>query len=123
MARIDYRPRLFILDIDPKPAARPRFYRGRVHTEPKYRDWQIRCEQLLRPMWSGDPLERVQRMEMLFIGANRRMDLDNCIKAVLDVYVSCKILRNDNLAVLDSLSANYHHAKDKDPCIIVKIFD
>ena len=60
---------------------------------------------------------------MLFIGANRRMDLDNCIKAVLDVYVSCKILRNDNLAVLDSLSANYHHAKDKDPCIIVKIFD
>lgn len=123
MERIDRRARLFIIPIEPRAAARPRFYRGRAHTEPKYKDWQIRCAQLLRPMWDHDPLTKVSHMEVLFIGANRRMDLDNCLKSITDVFVSCQILRNDNLTVLDSVAAKYHHSKDQEPCIIVKLFD
>ena len=38
-----HRVRTLVLDIVPKPAARPRFYRGRVHTEPKYKAWQQEC--------------------------------------------------------------------------------
>ena len=123
MGRIDQHPRLFIIPIEPKAAARPRFFRGRVHTEPKYKDWQIRCAQLLRPMWNRKPLDRVNHMEVLFIGANRRMDIDNCLKSITDVLVSCQILRNDNLTVLDSVSAKYHHTKDQQPCIILKLYD
>ena len=74
-------------------------------------------------MWDHDPLPRVSHMEVLFIGANRRMDLDNCLKSITDVFVSCQILRNDNLTVLDSVAAKYHHSKDQEPCIIVKLFD
>ena len=43
--------RTIVLDIVPKPAARPRFFRGRVHSEPKYKAWQQECTALLRLQW------------------------------------------------------------------------
>jgi Holliday junction resolvase RusA-like endonuclease len=116
------RVKTLILNIVPRPAARPRFFRGRVHTEPKYKAWQQECIQLIRQQWKDDPLQHVEHIEYIFVGANRRCDIDNLVKSITDCMTYGKILRGDNLAVLDSISATYHHAKEIEPCIILKIF-
>tara|TARA_B100001109_G_scaffold250335_1_gene243375 strand:- start:763 stop:1131 length:369 start_codon:yes stop_codon:yes gene_type:complete len=114
--------RTIVLDIVPKPAARPRFFRGRVHSEPKYKAWQQECTALLRLQWDEPPLQRVKHIHYIFVGANRRCDIDNLVKSVTDSCVYGKILRGDNLAVLDSISATYHHTKEVSPFIVLRIF-
>ena len=116
------RVKTLILNIVPRPAARPRFFRGRVHTEPKYKAWQQECIHLMRQQWTDPPLQRVEHIEYIFVGANRRCDIDNLVKSVTDSMTYGKILRGDNLTVVDSISATYHHAKELSPCIILKIF-
>lgn len=116
-------PHFFLLDIEPKPAARPRFFRGRVHTEPNYKLWQLQCTQLLRLQWDREPLQKVEHIHFVFVAANRRPDIDNLIKSILDSIVYAKILRGDNLTVLDSISAAYEHTKEYKPCIIIRIYE
>lgn len=116
-------PIFFLIDIEPKPAARPRFFRGRVHTEPKYKLWQQQCTQLLRLQWDREPLQRVEHIHFVFVAANRRPDIDNLIKACLDSIVYANILKQDNLVVLDSISASYEHTKDYKPCILIRIYE
>ena len=116
------RVRTLVLEIVPKPAARPRFYRGRVHTEPKYKAWQQECTALLRLQWDEPPLPKVDHIQYVFIGANRRCDIDNLVKSVTDCMTYGKILRGDNLAVLDSISASYHHTKEFQPFIVLRLF-
>lgn len=115
------RVKTLVVEITPKPAARPRFCRGRAYTEAKYKAWQKECTALLQEQWDEPPLQHVKHIHYSFIGANRRCDIDNLVKSITDCMTYAKILRGDNLAVLDSISASYHHTKDFDPFIMLTI--
>ncbi len=124
MARRNYLPRLFIIPITPKPAARPRCSRqGRVYTDSAYRTWLETFSALMKERWDQDPLERVTHMEILISGPNRRGDLDNHLKSILDGLQYANVIRSDNLKVLDSISASFSPSDNADPFIMIKIFD
>ena len=68
-------------------------------------------------------METVSHMEVVISGPNRRGDLDNHLKAILDGLQRAKVLRSDNLKVVDSISARFQSSDKADPWILVKLFD
>ena len=124
MARRNYLPRLIVVDIEPKPASRPRCSRqGRAYTEPGYRAWLETFSALVQKQWHRQPLESVSHIEVVISGPNRRGDIDNHLKAILDGLQYAKVIRSDNLKVVDSISARFQSSNKADPWIIVKLFD
>ena len=122
--RRDRRSRLFIINIAPRPASRPRCTRrGIVYTDPTYKTWLETFAALIQDDWHRAPLQRIEHISILINGPSRRGDIDNHIKSVLDGLVRAGVLRNDNLKVLDSIHANFSDSKHTDPCIMVQIFD
>ena len=74
----------FFIPGKPAPASRPRVEGGRVHYARRYEEWRQRAKveilaQCGRLLWTGD-LE----VSIVFVGADRRADIDNLLKAVLD---------------------------------------
>jgi len=61
-------------------------------------------------------------MDITINGTTRRGDLDNYGKSILDGLVHARVLRNDNLAVLDSLNLNFLRAEGERPWIKIKIY-
>ena len=123
MDRRDELPRLIIVDITPKPASRPRCSRqGMVYTEPTYRTWLETFSALVQKQWHRKPLERVSHLEVVISGPNRRGDIDNHLKAILDGLQYAKVIRSDNLKVVDSISARFSPCKTAGPWILIKLF-
>ena len=121
---IGRRAKLLIIEIEPKPASRPRFCgRGQVYNEPKYSAWLREFAALAKNSWEYDTLSHVSHVEILINGPSRRGDIDNHAKAILDGLVRAGVLKGDNLIVLDSISARFSHSKITDPCIIIKLFE
>lgn len=115
---------LLHIDITPRPAARPRFSsKGRVYCDPSYKAWLTEFSELVRQEWNGEVLQKISHIEIVINGPTRRGDLDNHCKSILDGLVYAKVLRNDNLAVLDSLNANFLQVKGSEPWIRIKIFE
>ena len=111
------------VDITPKPAARPRFSsKGRVYNDPSYKAWLKEFADLVREQWDNDVLQRISHMDITINGTTRRGDLDNHAKSILDGLVHARVLRNDNLAVLDSLNLNFLRVEGEEPWIKIKIY-
>ena len=112
------------IDITSRPASRPRFSsKGRVYTDPTYKKWLEEFSDLVRNEWDFEVLQKISHIEIVINGTSRRGDLDNHCKSILDGLVYAKVLRNDNLAVLDSLNATFIQVKHSDPWIRIKIFE
>ena len=123
MERRSELPRLIIVDITPKPASRPRCSRqGRVYTDPGYREWLETFSALVEKQWHRRPLDTVSHMEVVISGPSRRGDIDNHLKSILDGLQYAKVLRSDNLKVVDSISARFQSSDKADPWILIKLF-
>ncbi len=115
---------LLEIDITPRPASRPRFSsKGRVYNDPTYKAWLTEFADLVRQEWDREALQKISHIEIVINGPTRRGDIDNHCKSILDGLVYAKVLRNDNLAVLDSLNASFLQIKGSDPWIRIKIFE
>lgn len=123
MDRVNQTPRLIIVDITPKPASRPRCSRqGRPYTEPAYREWLETFSALVQSQWHQRPLSSVSHMEVVISGPSRRGDIDNHLKSILDGLQNAKVLKSDNLTVVDSISVRFSFCKTADPWILIKLF-
>lgn len=93
------------------PKARPRFYQGKALLPLRYRRWKTSSvSQIITQCANIDtqlPLQTAN-VEILMHGKhNKRADIDNCCGAILDVLVQSGVLRNDNLAVVASLTVKF----------------
>jgi len=61
-------------------------------------------------------------MEVVISGPSRRGDIDNHLKSILDGLQYAKVLRSDNLKVVDSISARFQSSDKADPWILIKLF-
>lgn len=116
-------PYILNVNIQPRPASRPRFSsKGQVYSDPTYKAWLSDFSEIVRREWEEGALESVSHIQIVFNGPTRRGDLDNYLKACLDGLVYSRVLRNDNLAVIDSIETNFVHTKIGDPWIFIKIY-
>lgn len=116
-------PYILNIDIRPRPASRPRFSsRGQVYCDPSYRDWLSDFGEIVIREWPHQALDHISHIEIIFNGPTKRGDLDNYLKACLDGLVYARVLKNDNLSVLDSIQTSFIHHKESKPWIFVKIF-
>ena len=116
-------PYIINVDIQPRPASRPRFSsKGQVYSDPSYKSWLPDFSEIVRRDWDYEPLDRISHIEIIFNGPTKRGDLDNYLKACLDGLVYSRVLRNDNLSVLDSIQTSFVHNKSSNPWIFIKIF-
>ena len=110
------------VDITPKPAARPRFSsKGRVYNDPSYKAWLKDFADLVREQWDNDVLQRISHMDITINGPARSAAPIDHAKSILDGLVYAKVIRNDNLAVLDSLNLSFLKVEDEEPWIKIKI--
>lgn len=115
-------PYIINVDIRPRPASRPRFSsRGQVYNDPSYKQWLSDFGEIVRREWEYGALEHISHIEIIFNGPTRRGDLDNYLKACLDGLVYSRVLKNDNLTVLDSIETSFVHQLDTEPWIFIKI--
>lgn len=116
-------PYILNVDIQPRPASRPRFSsKGQVYNDPSYKAWLSDFGQIVIREWSTSPLDSISHIEIIFNGPTKRGDLDNYLKACLDGLVYSGVLKNDNLAVLDSIQTSFNHQKEGKPWIFIKIY-
>lgn len=116
-------PYIINVDIQPRPASRPRFSsKGQVYSDPSYKSWLTDFSEMVRRDWDYESLDRISHIEIIFNGPTKRGDLDNYLKACLDGLVYSRVLRNDNLSVLDSIQTSFVHNKSSNPWIFIKIF-
>jgi len=116
-------PYILNIDIPPRPASRPRFSsKGQVYNDPSYKDWLSNFSEIVRRDWLYDCLTHISHIEIVFNGPTKRGDLDNYLKSCLDGLVYSRVIKNDNLSVLDSIQTSFVHVKDADPWIFIKIY-
>lgn len=116
-------PKILRVDIAPRPACRPRFTsKGQVYNDPSYKNWLCDFAQIVLREWIGDPVETCSHLKIIFNGPTKRGDLDNYLKACLDGLVYGRVLKNDNLRVVDSIETSFIRTVDRDPWILIMIY-
>lgn len=116
-------PYLIKVPLAPRPASRPRFSsKGQVYNDSTYKKWLTEFSEIVRRDWEFECLTKVSHIEVTFNGPTKRGDLDNYLKASLDGLVYSRVLRNDNLTVLDSIQTKFIRIVDQDPWILFKIY-
>ena len=116
-------PYLIKVPLAPRPASRPRFSsKGQVYNDATYKKWLTDFTEFVRRDWEFECFAKVSHIEVTFNGPTKRGDLDNYLKAALDGLVYSRVLRNDNLTVLDSIQTKFIRIVDQDPWILFRIY-
>ncbi len=93
----------FHLPLPPIGKARPRFC-GHAYLPKAYRAWRDAATELLRDQWHHPPLAHVDHCDLQLWGGRGMTDADNAAGSVLDALVRARVLTDDRLRVLPSLS-------------------
>lgn len=92
--------------------------RGRLITSPQYREWQSQAIWMIR-----QGMTRVARypvtVHICLQTKNKRRDIDNSVKPILDALVKSEIVRDDNLACVNRLVVTYQPGPTE--CVYVSI--
>ena len=116
-------PYLIKVPLAPRPASRPRFSsKGQVYNDATYKKWLTDFTEIVRRDWEFECFAKVSHIEVTFNGPTKRGDLDNYLKAALDGLVYSRVLRSDNLTVLDSIQTQFIRIVGTDPWILFTIY-
>lgn len=107
------------LKMDPKSKQRPRFNGRFAYTDKAYRDWLTEAIKQFEAQYDGPTITKTTYVSIEMYGNSARSDIDNLSGSVLDAMVKAKVIKNDNLTIIDDLRIKWYRSKD--PVIEIEI--
>ena len=101
------------------PKARPRVTKRGSHLPENYREWKDAAIADIESQYQGEPLEYAEVTISLTGKHNRQGDADNVAGSVLDALVQAKVLVDDNMKRVPSLTICLNWKKKAEPKAVV----
>lgn len=103
------------------PKARARTTANGTYHHHRYSDWKQCAISDIASQWRSDPLEQAEVTIGLTGKHNRQGDADNVAGAVLDALVQAKVLVDDNMKRVPSLTIHLDYQKKAEPKAVVML--
>ena len=101
------------------PKARARTTANGTYHPHRYNNWKRGAIANISSQWRGEPLEQAEVTIALTGKHNRQGDADNVAGAVLDALVQAKVLVDDNMKRVPSLTISLDWQKKDEPKAVV----